>query len=181
MALVATADSQHSGGMLLINLIEAVPSKNCTVCGVSKQMGEFYPGSSHLGRRPACIECAKGQVAKDYQAGKHRPGVMAENTRRAMVWYWNNRLKVIERGWLRNYGMTSEDVARLLHKQECCCAICEVDLLPVLSTNGWAIDHDHASGRVRGMLCSACNTALGLLRESLRIVAAMGSYIEKHK
>jgi hypothetical protein len=45
---------------------------------------------------------------------------------------------------------------------------------------GHAIDHDHATGALRGLLCNGCNIALGMLREDIGRVLALGVYIEKH-
>lgn len=44
-----------------------------------------------------------------------------------------------------------------------------------------AWDHDHATGRFRGWLCSNCNTALGLLGESQVRLKALSKYLKKHK
>ncbi len=59
----------------------------------------------------------------------------------------------------RTYGITELEYARRLLGQDGCCAICRV--------GSWIkplnIDHDHVTGIVRGLLCTPCNTALGLL------------------
>lgn len=44
---------------------------------------------------------------------------------------------------------------------------------------GIVIDHDHATGRVRGLICHQCNSALGLLEESLERLAELSSYIRR--
>jgi hypothetical protein len=44
----------------------------------------------------------------------------------------------------------------------------------------FCVDHDHDTGRVRGILCMPCNAALGLLREDTEVVLALAEYSRKH-
>ena len=60
------------------------------------------------------------------------------------------------------YGITKQEVLDLLAKNEC--EICG------LSDRKWEIDHDHETGLVRGLLCSRCNSALGMFLESPEIM-----------
>lgn len=62
----------------------------------------------------------------------------------------------------RNYGLTLEDFNALLNKQNCACAICKVGL----TFNTANVDHCHSTGKVRGILCRKCNTALGQLGDN---------------
>lgn len=73
------------------------------------------------------------------------------------------------RSWLmRQFGITLEYYNELLEAQSGCCALCK---LPekVKTRNGQvrrlAVDHDHKTGRIRGLLCFRCNIALGHLEE----------------
>jgi hypothetical protein len=43
----------------------------------------------------------------------------------------------------------------------------------------WCVDHDHATGRVRGLLCAACNAALGLLQDNPRVILSAADYLLK--
>lgn len=74
------------------------------------------------------------------------------------------------------YGMTKQDVDSMLDKQSHKCAICESSLLA-----SYHIDHCHNTGKVRGMLCSKCNQALGLLQESKSLFEKALAYIEGHR
>lgn len=62
--------------------------------------------------------------------------------------------------WLSNmkrkYGLSKEDYNTLLLSQGGCCAICGAE-----TDNNLFVDHNHSSGKVRGLLCRACNTGLG--------------------
>jgi hypothetical protein len=72
------------------------------------------------------------------------------------------------------YGVSNEEFESLLRKQDHSCAICnkrfENDERPY-------IDHDHASGWVRGLLCRDCNFAIGLLRDSVELTQRAVEYL----
>lgn len=82
------------------------------------------------------------------------------------------------------YGITLDEYLRLLDEQGGVCAVCRR-----VNEDGreLAVDHDHGccSGRkacgkcVRGLLCSPCNLALGLLREAPEILDAAAAYLRK--
>lgn len=79
---------------------------------------------------------------------------------------------------IKRYGVTLAEYDALLAAQDGVCAICKKKCSkhPNLS-----IDHDHATGKVRGLLCSACNIGIGSLREDPMIAQAAADYLRKHK
>jgi hypothetical protein len=71
----------------------------------------------------------------------------------------------------KEHGLTEADYSQLLEQQNGHCKICQK---PETATSGrstkvkdLAIDHDHKTGKVRGLLCSNCNRALGLFKDDL--------------
>jgi hypothetical protein len=77
------------------------------------------------------------------------------------------------------YGMSLEDRDAMLDAQGGRCAICANETPK--SGKGWHIDHCHATGKVRGILCRACNIALGLADDSPERLRAMAAYLERHR
>jgi hypothetical protein len=65
---------------------------------------------------------------------------------------------------MRLYGLTLDEYDALVARQNGLCAICGE---PPIKGRGrrLVVDHDHQSGRIRGLLCGACNVAIGYLRE----------------
>ncbi len=76
------------------------------------------------------------------------------------------------RGWRgRRTALIAEQGGR--------CAACGGD--DPRSTNGWAMDHNHATGKIRGVLCHSCNVSLGLMRESVDAIIGLALYLERHR
>jgi Recombination endonuclease VII len=80
---------------------------------------------------------------------------------------------------LQRYGLTSELYAQLLADQAGGCAICTTPLATRV-TNGLHVDHDHATGAVRGLLCGKCNTGLGMYRDSIELMQRAIEYLRHH-
>lgn len=82
-----------------------------------------------------------------------------------------------ERLLFTKYGLTMADFNALLESQGGVCAICKGD------RNGpgarFHVDHHHTSGRVRGLLCGRCNTAIGLLQDSPELAEAAAVYLRR--
>jgi len=62
------------------------------------------------------------------------------------------------------YNLSQQDFEHIKHMQGHACAICKQDLLPEQKTH---IDHDHKTGKVRGILCNFCNVGLGHFKDSI--------------
>lgn len=76
------------------------------------------------------------------------------------------------------YGITKEQYDIMLKQQQGKCGICFGD--GSAATRGLMIDHKHGTKIVRALLCSNCNTALGLLKESVSIMETAIKYLQKH-
>lgn len=80
---------------------------------------------------------------------------------------------------LRIYGLTPESFAALLDSQQGRCKLCS-------NTQGaknkrLAVDHDHVTGKVRGLLCNACNTMLGMVEKYFSNREAVDAYLGRGK
>jgi len=76
----------------------------------------------------------------------------------------------------KRYGITREQYEALLEKQGGVCAICEREHKD-LGAKDFSVDHCHKTGRVRGLLCHQCNSAIGFLQENPIIFARAVRYL----
>ena len=76
------------------------------------------------------------------------------------------------------YGMTPEQYDELIEKQGGRCAVCGT-AHPVKgsSNRGWHVDHDHVTGKVRGLLCNSCNRGIGLLQDNPELLEKAAAYL----
>lgn len=124
----------------------------------------------HAARRVNCAQCKAAftrksstqrfcsDQCKDRWNGTRRE-VPTDPTKRQ---YWNYKSKM-----LRRFGLTLADFDRLLAMQGGVCAICR----QASQAGRWrrfAVDHDHTTGEVRGLLCRACNTGLGFFADAVK-------------
>lgn len=70
------------------------------------------------------------------------------------------------------YGLTTADVEEMLRRQNRLCAICEDE-------GTLCIDHDHTTGKVRGLLCRRCNLGLGHMRDDVKVVERAAQYLKE--
>lgn len=67
----------------------------------------------------------------------------------------------------RRYGLNREDYNKMYESQNGVCKICNSELKSYFVRNGTnlVVDHDHKSGKVRGLICSTCNLTLGKIEK----------------
>jgi hypothetical protein len=111
-------------------------------------------GSTDVARvgKPVCPACRKDQRGTEKLQARER------------------------RRTLALYGLTEEQWDRLVAYQGNRCAICPTTT-PGGRGESWHIDHDAATGVVRGLLCHGCNTGIGNLRHDPKILMAAVEYL----
>ena len=72
------------------------------------------------------------------------------------------------------YGLTPEDYTAMVEAQQSRCAICRA-----MVSGNLHVDHDHISGKVRGLLCGPCNRILGLAKDEAETLRAAIEYLER--
>ena len=144
-------------------------TKTCIECHVEKPVSDFYPSGKYLNSR--CKPCCN-EISRRY--GKEN---RARRNARLREWRRNNpdaaKAKDLRARYKRKYGLTPEQVDDLKASQNGQCLICGVvcDLF---------VDHDHATGAVRGALCPSCNTFLGRVEANPTILDRMNDYANGH-
>lgn len=130
-------------------------------------------GSSYLtGSR--CAACRKRQAKEGWQRLKDNPEY--KEYKRAYNSRPDVRAKRRERQ-IRQYGLTSETYTKLFEEQKGVCAICK----RLSKGRALAVDHDHTTGDVRGLLCTACNVALETLVEVPNWQERAKEYLRNHR
>lgn len=86
----------------------------------------------------------------------------------------------IEAYYKRTYGITIKDYLDIAEEQGYVCAICGQDNFKMgdFHSGVLVVDHDHQTGKVRGLLCHNCNRALGLLHDDKSALSQALKYLE---
>jgi len=137
----------------------------CAKCKQSKNRDEFHKDSSSArGATYYCKECANATSRKHHARRMKTDRRYKESKRESYL-----RFK---------YGIGCEEYEELLSKQDHTCAVCGKELK---SRGGHThLDHDHITGKIRGMLCTNCNRGIGHLQESITVLEAAVVYLKEH-
>ena len=186
--------------------MKQVTSKACSMCAkVLPYPASFNRGKGyHNGYRPHCKTCQYDHARKNRE--KYREYARkwyyknlelsrAVKRKHGMASYWRNPEKrreqakvyaarvpkdvkaVWHKRWLaKKYNLTVPEYEAMKSRQNGLCAICE--RVPS-SVRGLFVDHDHATGKVRGMLCCTCNAILGMARDNETILSNAIAYLRK--
>lgn len=157
--------------------------KFCRGCGDNKPIDQFYTGGCRNGvqryayRCKACISIARAErYRKDPE--RYRSARRDRHARlRGTPEYDATTLGHVRRTALGRFGLTEEGYQWVLAQQGGKCKICRQS--EPVSGRRLAVDHDHATGRVRGLLCGNCNRALGMMGDDPQRLRAAAEYLEE--
>lgn len=123
----------------------------CTKCKIYKKWIEFgFASKSRTGRSARCDECRRKEQKKRGDAYK---------------------------AWQR-YGLLDTEYQDLMKTQNC--AVCDCILIDGnTSPNARHLDHDHKTGKVRGVLCSRCNKGIGLFDDNVERLIQAAEYLKR--
>ena len=79
----------------------------------------------------------------------------------------------------KDYGISLEQYDKMLIEQNNKCAICKSE--QCTTGKSFSVDHNHITGKVRGLLCRRCNMGLGHFEGNMEAVTNMLTYMKKNK
>lgn len=139
-----------------------VHTKVCTGCGEDKPLtdyGAYY--RTRRGKRTRCVN-ARCKACKNAAA---------------KAWHQANPGRAYEYELQRRYGITAERYGEMLAAQGGRCAICGSSD-PGAGRSRLHVDHDHATGEVRGLTCNRCNLILGKAQDDAGLLREAANYLD---
>lgn len=180
--------------------------KRCPKCGDTKSRSEFYKDRTTAdGLSTYCQICKKakeklyGSNNKELISTRnkaHYASNQAEMNGKVKAYYHENKPAILERrkeirdndvdrfrneNLKHNYGISLEQYNEMLDAQGGVCAVCGKPETAKSNfkkrTKVLAVDHDHETGEIRGLLCNKCNTAIGLLNDDISLFDKATRYL----
>jgi hypothetical protein len=136
-------------------------------------VSEFYKDKRCDGLKSQCKKCHAGYGIR--RAQTHEP-TRQKKIKRTAEWRAKRDPKLVieyRRRYMlkKNYGITPEQFDTMLLQQGGACAICRETIAKP------HVDHDHKTGRVRGILCANCNVGLGMFGDDVKSLRSAIAYL----
>jgi|DEB19_MinimDraft_3_1074340.scaffolds.fasta_scaffold03501_5 hypothetical protein len=135
----------------------------CKTCSVEKQLTEFY--KTPTGHRFTCKSC-------------HNKALIERQRADPSIQRWK-QMK-------HRYGLTRQQWEAMVATQDGKCAVCSVELHvePIKRNdsrppNQAVVDHCHATGKVRGIICHCCNVAIGHMKDDINRLQCAIDYLKE--
>ena len=136
--------------------------------------------SNSIKKPPKCPTCGETDISKFYvdDKGRRTTKVCRECHKEQCKERWHNRTW-LDRWASRNYkyGVTKDFLIGLYEAQQGKCAICGNE---PSSKRALHVDHNHETGKVRGLLCHGCNVALGSFKEDVNTLNKAIEYLRSN-
>jgi hypothetical protein len=179
-----------------------ITEKKCKHCGEVKPISEFakhhtgvFSESGYRDNCKICMHLLRDRVGESERHREYRLRTFEQRRERKRQYLSvpenREKSKVYAREFykknphrqririLAQYGLTEEGFDELLKSQNGVCAICGKSRSEIKSN--LVVDHDHKTGKVRGLLCVQCNTSLGNLKDNTDLLKKAAEYLENHK
>lgn len=158
-------------------LLSVARTKVCPRCKLEKDIEEFTirQTGDRMGQPVAWCKGCNAEVSTAYQRQR-----IANDPSLYRRVDWPSKLK-------RYYGITVEDYYRILAEQGGGCALCG-SMTPEVGNRKYKknvriafdVDHDHKTGKVRGLLCTRCNRLVGLANDDPNTAQKLVDYLLNH-
>lgn len=161
--------------------------KACSKCAEVKPLEDYYKHPTNRdGRFGTCKPCVLADRRRRYEADgdtlrervrdyrQANPERVAEVKRKSLAKVPPHVAVAKNRRYnLKKYGLTIEQFDAMFAAQGERCALCRSDE----PGRFWTVDHDHTTGKVRGVLCWHCNVGLGHFRDDAATLIAAADYV----
>jgi DNA-directed RNA polymerase subunit RPC12/RpoP len=134
--------------------------KKCPKCRERKERSEYWNDASRPDGITAYCKPCKANVTNMH---------ISKNFE-----YYKNSWKTYN--LKKKYDLSMEQFEKMLETQDYKCSICKKSLEKYS-----AVDHDHKTGKVRGILCRKCNLGLGAAKDNTEILKNMINYLENYE
>lgn len=149
--------------------------RRCSRCKKIKTLDQFYKDKKAAGGVAyRCRPCTRLVARRDYHGNRERRLAVSKVYREKP----EIRRSTRHRALMKKYSITLTDYESLLDMQGGVCAICRTDTRDGRERD-MPVDHDHATGQVRGILCDRCNRTIGLFQDDPEIIARAITYLRK--
>jgi len=154
--------------------------KKCSSCREWKEVNTWFKKTIRSDRgysqyRPYCVTCN----SKEIKNRKRR----IPSPKKVYTSFEINRCNQ-DNYYMMEYGLTLEDYNKMMIIQNNKCGICgreeEVLYIKTQKPKSLSVDHCHQSGKARGLLCSKCNTGIGMFKENVENMENAIKYLEDH-
>lgn len=162
-----------------IDLINS--EKECLSCKLMKSFENFSKCRGSL--KSKCKSCLSEE------SRVKRKNLSDEDKNKIRLYERNRSKRLSDNGFanshkhnLKKYNLSVEEYNEMIKSQSSLCAICgneESSINKYGNKRRLAVDHCHATGKIRYLLCGKCNQALGLLNENKNILQKMIEYLEE--
>jgi hypothetical protein len=159
------ANDQHGGADM-----DSITEKLCRKCKTVKNITEFRKRKSsnnRFGVEYDCIECENKRRALYRET--HREKIKEYDK---LYTHRPDKNKTKDNHYRLKYGITLDDYKVLYKNQNGKCVACGIDKDVLF------VDHDHKTGRIRGLLCRDCNFALGHVRDNPSTLEKLIRYLK---
>lgn len=152
----------------------------CTVCQKELPTSEFYGANAKCKPcfaktyAPVAAKRRKERRAADPEAARARERELYQKWKQTRPEGWR---RAVRNGRLKEtYGITIDDLDRMIEECKATCQICsEVQLDPYKMH----VDHCHTTGAIRGLICGKCNVGIGMFRDNPEYLIRAAEYLTR--
>lgn len=157
--------------------------KICLRCGKTFTPSSFY--QKYCGSQKIKGSCSHLQGIESIRKSRNNPDTFHNRRLSQKAWREKRKLSpdyrefVRENNLRKEYGINLNKYLEIVKSQDSKCALCH---RPLDFTGRWPpVDHDHRTGKIRGILHAQCNTAIGSFGEDPEICRKAALYLEEHR